>query len=447
MWEAGAQGTRAITQSPQPLRIKGGVLRMPSSSQVQQRSVETHKLANGLVLLAEPVATVESAAFTLMAPCGCSNDPADRLGLAGMLCEMTLRGAGVRDSRALVNDLEVLGVERGESVGISQTSFSGATLAENLDEALAIYADIVQRPHLPENQLEASRLVCLQEIRGVEDEPAQKLMDELRRRTYPDPWGRASHGNEAGVNAASAADIRRLWADHYRPNGAILGVAGKVDWDRLVEQIEAYFGAWEPVAVQSDVEQAPVDASPHINFDGNQCHIGIAFPSVPYRDPQYLQAWAAVGVLSGGMSSRLFTEVREKRGLCYSVSASLQTQLTRARVLCYAGTTAERAQETLDVTYAELLRLRDGVEPSELHRLKARIKSGLIMQQESTSARSGAIARDWYHLGRVRTLDELGRQVDELTAHSINAYLDDHPPADFTFATLGPQPLKLPAAA
>ena len=423
------------------------IARMPSSSQVQRRSVETHRLGNGLVLLAEPVPTVESAAFTLMTPCGCSNDPADRLGLAGMLCDMTLRGAGPRDSRALINDLEVLGVERGESVGISQTSFSGATLAENLHDALAIYADIIQRPHLPEEQLEASRLVCLQEIRGVEDEPAQKLMDELRRRTYPDPWGRASHGNEEGINAATAPDVRQLWKTQYRPNGAILGVAGKVDWERLVKQVETHFGAWKAVEVPTGVERAPVDASPHIDFDGNQCHIGIAFPSVPYRDPQYLQAWAAVGVLSGGMSSRLFNEVREKRGLCYSVSASLQTQLTRARVLCYAGTTAERAQETLDVTFAELLRLRDGVERGELERLKARIKSGLIMQQESTSARSGSVARDWYHLGRVRSLEELGRQIDELTAQSINEYLEEHPPSDFTFATLGPTPLKIPAAA
>jgi predicted Zn-dependent peptidase len=420
---------------------------MPPSTQVQQRSVQIHQLANGLVLLAEPVATVESAAFTLLTPCGCSNDPADRLGLTSMLCDMALRGAGPRDSRALINDLEVLGVERGESVGISQTSFSGATLAENLEDALTIYADIIQRPHLPEDQLEASRLVCLQEIHGIEDEPAQKLMDELRRRTYPDPWGRASHGDEAGVNAATLKEVRHQWSQFYRPNGAILGVAGKVDWDRLVDHVENLFGAWKAVETESDAERTPAATTPHIDFEGNQCHIGIAFPSVPYRDPQYLQAWAAVGVLSGGMSSRLFTEVREKRGLCYSVSASLQTQLTRARVLCYAGTTAERAQETLDVTYSELLRLRQGVEQSELGRLKARIKSGLIMQQESTSSRSGSIARDWYHLGRVRTLDELGRQVDELTAHSINEYLDEHPPSDFTFATLGPQPLKIPTAA
>lgn len=417
---------------------------MPSSSQVQHRTVETHQLANGLVLLAEPVSTVESAAFTLLVPAGCSTDPAERLGLSSMVCDMVLRGAGARDNRQLINDLEVLGVERGESVGSAQTSFSGATLADNLLDALTIYADIVLRPQLPDDQLEAAKMVCLQEIRGVEDEPAQKLMDELRRRTYPDPWGRASHGNEAGIEATTAHDVQAHWQSNFRPNGAILGVAGKVDWDQLVELVESLFGHWKPVDAAAPVETPPAASSPHTNFEGNQCHIGIAFPSVPYRDPDYLQAWAAVGVLSGGMSSRLFTEVREKRGLCYSVSASLQTQLDRARVMCYAGTTTERAQETLDVTYAELIRLREGVLQSELQRLKARIKSGLIMQQESTSSRSGSIARDWYHLGRVRTLDELGRQVDDLSAHSINAYLDEHPPSDFTFATLGPQALKIP---
>jgi predicted Zn-dependent peptidase len=223
-------------------------------------------------------------------------------------------------------------------------------------------------------------------------------------------------------------------------------VAGNVDWPRLVDAVGALFTDWAPVDRPLPQASPPADGSPHIPFESNQCHIGIAFPSVPYRDPHYLRAWAAVGVLSDGMSSRLFTEVREKRGLCYTVSASLQTQLDRARVLCYAGTTAERAQETLDVTYAELVRLGAGIEQAELDRLKARIKSGLIMQQESTSSRSAAIARDWYHLGRVRSLDELGREIDALTAAKINAYLAEHPPSDFTFATLGPKPLEVPAA-
>ena len=163
----------------------------------------------------------------------------------------------------------------------------------------------------------------------------------------------------------------------------------------------------------------------HIPFQSNQSHVGIAYPTIPYKHPDYFQAWAAVGVLSSGSSSRLFTEVREKRGLCYTVYASLHTQRDRASVLCYAGTTAERAQETLDVTVGELQRLGKGIEQSELNRLKARIKSSLIMQQESTSARSGALGRDWYHLGRARSLDEVGQLVDALSAETINAFLEE----------------------
>jgi predicted Zn-dependent peptidase len=115
-------------------------------------------------------------------------------------------------------------------------------------------------------------------------------------------------------------------------------------------------------------------------------------------------------------------------------------------VLCHAGTTAERAQETLDVTMSEILRLSDGIERSELQRLKARMKSALILQEESSSARSSAIARDWYYLGRSRTLDEVGALVDGLSCESVNAWLKANPPQGFTFVTLGPKPLEVPSA-
>ncbi len=419
---------------------------MSTATQVQQRTALSHQLANGMVLIGEPTEAVQSAAFSFLAPSGTSKEPADRLGLTSLLCDMVLRGAGPRDSRALINDLEVLGVERGESVGGAQTTFSAATVATNLEEAIAIYADIIRRPHLPEDQLEAGKLVCMQELRGVEDEPGQRLMVGLRRRAYPEPWGRPSHGDEPGVSASTSTEVHDYWTRTYQPRGAILGVAGNFEWESLVQHVETLFGDWQPVESPPIVESPAEAGLPHVEHASNQCHLGIAFPSVPYRDPQYLRAWAVVGILSGGMSSRLFTEVREKRGLCYTVSASLQTQRDRARVLCYAGTTAERAQETLDVTFAELLRLREGVKQEELGRLKARIKSGLIMQQESTSARSGAIAREWYHLGRVRSLEELGRLIDRLTSRDINEFIEAHPPADFTFATLGPTPLTLPKA-
>ena len=241
-------------------------------------------------------------------------------------------------------------------------------------------------------------------------------------------------------------EVRAFHQQRYQPDGAILAVAGKFDWQTLVDTAEQLFGDWQGQKSTTPESNLKTPNDTHIQFDSNQCHVGIAYPTIPYRHADYFQSWASVGVLSSGMSSRLFTEVREKRGLCYTVSATLHTQRDQASVLCYAGTTAERAQETLDVTFGELNRLAEGVEQGELDRLKARIKSALIMQQESTTARSGAIARDWYHLSRVRSLQEFADIIDDLSAESISKFLRDNPPNDFTFLTLGPSPLVLPYA-
>jgi predicted Zn-dependent peptidase len=282
----------------------------------------------------------------------------------------------------------------------------------------------------------------LQELRAVEDEPAQKVMMELRREHYGEPWGRPVQGDRKALEAATIDDVRQYFRRRYRPRGTILGVAGRIDWDRLKELVGELLGDWS-AGEDGAVAEVPAGARyRHLPYDSRQTQIGIAYTSVPYRHPDYFQAFGAVGVLSGGMSARLFTEVRERRGLCYSVYATIHTLLHRGAVFCYAGTGADRAQETLDVTLAELTRLARGIEESELDRLKARIKSALVMQQESSSARSSSLARDWYHLGRVRTLAEVGGLIDELSSGSINAYLADHPPADFTVVTLGSRALE-----
>jgi predicted Zn-dependent peptidase len=144
------------------------------------------------------------------------------------------------------------------------------------------------------------------------------------------------------------------------------------------------------------------------------------------------------------MSSRLFTEVRENRGLCYAVYATCHSLRDRGSVLCYAGTTTERAQETLDVVLAEIARLAQGITADELDRLRAKLKSGLIMQQESSPARSSSMAADWYHLGRVQTLDELRSILDGLTCESINTYLAANAPRGFRIVTLGENELERP---
>jgi predicted Zn-dependent peptidase len=403
----------------------------------------SHTYSNGLVLVAEPMQSLESAAFTFLVPCGCAYDPLDRLGLSSFTCEMALRGAGERDSRKFVEDLENLGVERGESVSGGHTSLSGATLSKNLLPALRIFADLLRRPMLPADQIEQARLVVMQELRAIEDEPPQKVMQLLRRRQYPEPWGRSSQGDEAGIKSIAIDDIRRQFEQGYRPNGTILGVAGRIDWEQLKQTIGELFSDWPVKQVAEPTAAGRASGVHHEQFESNQTQIAIGYDSVPYRHPDYFTAWGAVGVLSGGMSARLFTEVREKRGLCYSVYATYHTLRDQGAVLCYAGTSSERAQETLDVTLGELRRLADGIEANELDRLKARIKSSLIMQQESSSSRSASIARDWYHLGRVRTLDEIAGLVDGLSCEAINAYVKKNPPSDFRIVTLGPKPLEV----
>jgi predicted Zn-dependent peptidase len=164
---------------------------------------------------------------------------------------------------------------------------------------------------------------------------------------------------------------------------------------------------------------------------------------VPITHPDYYAAIGAVNVLSGGMSARLFTEVREKRGLCYAVSASYSGFKDRASVICYAGTTNERAQETLDVTLGELKRLRDGIEAEEVERVQAGLKSSQIMAEESTSSRAGTLASDWYYLGRVRSFDEIKSAIESLTPAGITEHVRRHPPKDFTIVTLGPKALNV----
>jgi predicted Zn-dependent peptidase len=411
------------------------------------RTILSHEFENGLVLLAEPMNSVESAAFSILIPAGAAYDPAKRSGLATLTCEMALRGCGNRDSRQFINDLENLGVQRGESVSSAHANLGGATLSKNLAAALRIYADLLRRPHLPPDQLEASRLVALQELRAIEDDPSHKVMLELKRRHYPHPWGMPSEGDQNSLEAVSISDIHQHFQRFYQPSGTVIGVAGRVDWNALKDLIGELLADWKSSPISEPVDGSRGVKAEHLAHESSQTQIGIAYPSVPYRHPDYFLASGAVGVLSGGMSSRLFTEVREKRGLCYSVFASYHTQRDRACILCYAGTSADRAQETLDVTLGELDRLAKGIRAEELARLKARVKSGLIMQGESSSARAGSIARDWYHLGQARTLAEVGALVDALTIADINEYLQENPPRDFTIVTLGPNALQLPAAA
>ncbi len=307
-------------------------------------SIYTHRFDNGLVLVAEPMDWLESAAFSLLVPAGCCWDPADRLGLANLTCEMAQRGCGSRDSRQFVSDLELLGADTSASVSTVHCSYGGAMPAESLLPTLSIYSDVVRRPHLPPDQLDDARLVCIQEIRSIEDDLAQKTFQELRQLHYGDPFGRSAPGVIEAVESVSQDDVARFFAECYGPGGSILSVAGRFDWPRLLEHVGQLLADWQAGNWPELVDSPSVERVRHLRQESSQTHLGISYPSVPYGHPDYYEARAAVGVLSDGMSSRLFTEVRENRGLCYAVQASCHSLRGRGSVLCYAGTTTERGK-------------------------------------------------------------------------------------------------------
>ncbi len=413
-----------------------------------ESTVKHHQFPNGLVLVAESMPHVQSAAFNLLLPAGAAYDREGYFGSASMLAEWITRGAGSRDSRALLNALDNLGVSHGEGAQTLHTSVSAATLGRNLVPALEIFADIILRPHLLDDEVEAIRALAIQNLQGLEDDPGSKVIYELRRRHFPDPWGRPSPGTIEDIEKITPDVLRSFHQAYYQPNGAILAVAGALDWDHLKEAVGRLFEAWKPHPEPSITPKFAGRRRDHIAKETQQTQIALAYPTVSVTSPEYYQARAMIGVLGGYSSARLFTEVREKRGLCYTVYASYETQKDRAAVVCYAGTSTDRAQETLDVTLDEIQRLsRDGIEGEELDTMRAGLKSSLIMQQESSMSRAGSLSSDWYYLGRVRPLDEISASLDALSPDSVGDFARRNAPTDMTILTLGPTPLQLPPEA
>jgi predicted Zn-dependent peptidase len=324
------------------------------------------------------------------------------------------------------------------------TGIAGVTLDRNLIPALELVADMVLRPHLDDDEFEPIRALALQNLRSLEDDPGSKVIYELRRRHFPDPWGRCALGTLESVTALSADEVRRFFLRTYRPNGAILGVAGAIDWPALRDAVGTLFAAWPAQPVPSIQEHAAGPSRDHILRETHQTQIALAYPSVTVTSPDYYRALAATAILGGYSSARLFTEVREKRGLCYAVSASHESLRDRAIVLCYAGTSPDRAQETLDVTLAEIRRLgTETIASEELETMRAGLKSALIMEQESSRSRAGSLASDWFYLGRVRALEEISAALDALTPESVAGYAAAQDLDAMTIVTLGPTALRM----
>jgi len=406
--------------------------------------LDKHILDNGMVVLGEPMDAVESVAFGFMLPAGASVLPEGFCGAPSVISDWIFRGAGDKSSRELGDALDGLGLHRAGSVGSAHLSLGAALEASNLSEALDLYADIMVRPRLDDEEFEPARQLAIDGVHSLDDDPRHKVMIKLREHFYPHPLGRSTIGDIAELESLNAEKARGIVKERFNLSQTIFAVAGKYDFNGVCRQLEGLFAGERQApagAVEVGSRSGPQGAGryTHIDDESAQVHIGLMTDTVRLVDEDYYNARVAVSILSGGMSARLFTEVREKRGLCYAIGARYHCLKDAAGIMCYAGTTPEKAQETLDVVTGEFNRLADGISDDELARAKVGLKSALILQSESSGSRAGAIGSDYYMLGRVRSLDEIKEAVEATSVDSVVGFLRNKRFEDFTVVTIGPK--------
>ena len=384
-------------------------------------------LPNGMHIVAQPLAGVQSVAIGFLIGTGARDENWETAGISHLTEATMFRGTENLSSRELNDQLDRLGVGRSSTSGIEMSLFSAVALGDRLIPTLEILTEVIRRPAFPADDLEAVRGLQLQEIGQREDQPAQLAMDRMRQLYFSGSrFGNDVLGSRESVTRVTYEQVTEYWRARYTPNNIILSVAGRFEWDRLLDRITYLTMDWEQGQGRLVLEEPPVNPATAVyEVPGAQENLTFAFPGVANADPMYYPAALVSMVLGGGMNSRLFTEVREKRGLAYSVGARFdgleRTGLTRI----VAGTQPERAHETVDVIQEELSKLeRTGVTKEELDLAKTRLKSRVVMNSESTGNRMMAIARDWWYEERFRTLAEIRQEIDTVSVDGVQEYLD-----------------------
>jgi predicted Zn-dependent peptidase len=313
----------------------------------------------------------------------------------------------------------------------------------NLTQALDLYADIVLRPSLKTDQFELARQLAIDDVLSLDDDPRHNVMLKLREQFYPSPLGRNSVGDIAELKALTATLSEQIIKDKFNLSQTVFSVAGKYDFDAVCRQLQGLFESERQESSGSLKLGSRQGKYTHLDNDSAQVHIGLMTETIKPTDKDYYNARIAISVLSGGMSARLFTEVREKRGLCYAIGARYHGMKEAAGVMCYAGTTPDKAQETLDCIIGEFDRLGEGISSEEIDRAIVGLKSSLILQSESSSSRAGAIGSDHYMLGRIRSLDEIKDNIEATSVDSVLAFLQNNPFGEFTVVTIGPKQINV----
>jgi predicted Zn-dependent peptidase len=403
--------------------------------------IQKHQFAGGLTLITESISGVNTAALNWGVRAGVAYNACD--GDSVLLAELVQRGALGLGAKEHNDALDMLGIKRQVSCGIEFFRVSGIMLGSRIMQGIPLLGGYLLQPELPENDLAACKSLVQQSIQSLKDTPAHLGAVALNTHHLPAPFNRSAYGDSEQVASANIKRIRGVYDKLFTPEDSILVIAGDVDHLQVVDVVEKMISSWK-TSSSKDVEVGPTDRGIHwIEQDTSQVHLGFAFDAPNASDSNAILEAVAISVFGGATSGRLFTHVRQRKSLCYSVSAQFAPSRSRSVVRMHAGTTPERAEETIRVCVEQLLALRDGITKDEFLRTIQRLKSRTVMRGESTSARTNTLWGDQYALGQTKTLTQSLQELNEVTHESVNEWLENRDFGELTLVYLGPDEIAL----
>lgn len=402
-------------------------------------TVRSTRLPNGLRVVTHRMATVETVSLGAWIDVGTRHERAEANGIAHMVEHMAFKGTGQRSARAIAEEIESVGGHLNAYTSREVTAFHATVLAGDERLALDIVADIVQHATLDSEELERERAVILREIGQSDDTPEDVVFDRFQQTAFPDqPVGRPTLGTPRMVGALGRGALVDYIARHYTADRIVVAAAGKIDHDGFARCVEDAFRSMESASASAVQPAVYTGGDSRDVRTLEQLHVVIGLEGIPQDDPDYYALAVFSTALGGGLSSRLFQDVREERGLVYSIYSFNSSYADSGLFGVYAGTGAESATEVVERVCANLTTMADDVTESELRRAKAQLKAGILMSLESTAARSEQIARHTLIFDRVLPTDEITQAVDAVDRESVVRISRRLRAGRPTISTLGP---------
>ena len=386
-------------------------------------TLQQHQLPNGFRIVTEEMPGLESASVGVWVTAGARHEAPHQNGIAHFLEHMAFKGTKRRTALQIAEAIEDAGGYINAYTSREVTAYYARVLRNDVGLALDVIADILINPTLEPSEIEVERGVILQEIGQTLDTPDDVIFDWLQEEAYPDhPMGRTILGPAERVSGFSREDLQGFIAEHYGPGQMILAAAGAVDHDAIVQLAEKLFGGMESRAPSAAPLAQFAGGERRRSKDLEQAHFALAFESPGYREDAIYTAQIYASALGGGMSSRLFQEIRENRGLCYSIFAQAGAYADTGMTTIYAGTSAGQLPELATITIDEMKRAADDMSPAEVARARAQMKAGLLMGLESPSNRAERLARLVQIWGRVPPLEETVAMIDAVTTGDVREF-------------------------